>query len=40
MPGGLAALLDDVAARSVFAGVEVAPIESDVGVAEEDDVMH
>ena len=34
------ALLDDAAARSVFAGVEVAPIESDVGVAEEDDVMH
>ena len=34
------ALLDDAAARSVFAGVEVAPIEFDVGVAEEDDVMH
>lgn len=34
------ALLDDAAARSVFAGVEVAPTEFDVGVAEEDDVMH
>ena len=34
------ALLDDAAARSVFAGVEVALIEFDVGVAEEDDVMH
>ena len=34
------ALLDDVAARSLSAGVEVVPIESDVGVAEEDDVMH
>ena len=34
------ALLDDAAARSVSAGVEVAPIEFDVGVAEEDDVMH
>ena len=34
------ALLDDAATRSVFAGVEVAPIEFDVGVAEEDDVMH
>ena len=34
------ALLDDAAVRSVFAGVEVAPTEFDVGVAEEDDVMH
>ena len=34
------ALLDDAAARSVFVGVEVAPTEFDVGVAEEDDVMH
>ena len=34
------ALLDDAAARSVSAGVEVALIEFDVGVAEEDDVMH
>ena len=34
------ALLDDAAARSVSAGVEVVPIEFDVGVAEEDDVMH
>ena len=34
------ALLDDAAARSVSAGVEVAPIGFDVGVAEEDDVMH
>ena len=34
------ALLDDAATRSVFAGVEVAPTEFDVGVAEEDDVMH
>ena len=34
------ALLDDAAARSVFAGVEVALTEFDVGVAEEDDVMH
>ena len=34
------ALLDDAAARSVSAGVEVALIEFDAGVAEEDDVMH
>ena len=34
------ALLDDAAVRSVFAGVEVALTEFDVGVAEEDDVMH
>ena len=34
------ALLDDAATRSVSAGVEVALIEFDVGVAEEDDVMH
>ena len=34
------ALLDDAAVRSVFVGVEVAPTEFDVGVAEEDDVMH
>ena len=34
------ALLDDAAARSVFAEVEVALTEFDVGVAEEDDVMH
>lgn len=34
------ALLDDAATRSVSVGVEVAPIEFDVGVAEEDDVMH
>jgi len=34
------ALLDDAATRSVSAGVEVAPIEFDVWVAEEDDVMH
>ena len=34
------ALLDDAAARSVFAGVEVALTEFDVGAAEEDDVMH
>ena len=34
------ALLDDAAARSVSAGVEVALSDFDVGVAEEDDVMH
>ena len=34
------ALLDDAAVCSVFAGVEVALTEFDVGVAEEDDVMH
>ena len=34
------ALLDDAATRSVSVGVEVALIEFDVGVAEEDDVMH
>ena len=34
------ALLDDAAVRSVFVGVEVALSDFDVGVAEEDDVMH
>ena len=34
------ALLDDAAVCSVSVGVEVALIEFDVGVAEEDDVMH
>ena len=32
--------MTDAAARSVFAEVEVALTEFDVGVAEEDDVMH